>query len=332
MSKYTDAVTTSHTLSLTAMEEASRFGQRTADIDHMFLALVVSEQIAGRVLRNMGIALEAARDAVAEQHSAQLASLGINSESASQGRIVFHETGGYEWSDRALVVIKRASDGEKRGDAAAVLRELATEPSGLIEQVLQRLGSTSDAAIAMLDEVEGDPAFTPQRIVQPGRLSGVCEAFAPAAVEQVWELLADPMRMPVWEPDVGDVISEEARSEIQIGDSWTARARTQRSDGKPIRVKAEYQAQTIELVARKDETLIEWRFTYPDSPRANAKRIRIELEPAAGGTQLRISLVWERNTNRPSRPIFRLLIRPLVHFGIWMQLSQLCGGISRAFR
>lgn len=38
MSKFTDAAVTSHTLSVTAMEEASRLGQRTADIDHMFLA------------------------------------------------------------------------------------------------------------------------------------------------------------------------------------------------------------------------------------------------------------------------------------------------------
>lgn len=49
MSKFTDAATTSHTLSVAAMEEASRFGQRSTDIDHMFLALVVSEQVAGQV-------------------------------------------------------------------------------------------------------------------------------------------------------------------------------------------------------------------------------------------------------------------------------------------
>ena len=215
MSKFTDAVTTSHTLSLTAMEEASRFGQRTADIDHMFLALVVSEQIAGQVLRSMGVTLESARDALAQQHSAQLASLGINSESASQGRIVFHETGGYEWSDRALEVIKRASDGDKRGDAAAVLRELAAEPSGMIEQVLQRLGSASDAVIARLDQVERNPALTPRHTIQPGRLSGVSEAFAPATVERVWKLLADPLRMPVWEPAIGEVVIEEAQTKFQ---------------------------------------------------------------------------------------------------------------------
>ena len=93
-----------------------------------------------------------------------------------------------------------------------------------------------------------------------------------------------------------------------------------------------FKAQDIELVARKDETRIEWRFTYPDAARANAKRIRVEVEPAAGGTQLRISLAWEHSTTRPRRSILGLLKRPLVRFGIWMQLSQLSGGISRAFR
>ncbi|MBP2413449.1 uncharacterized protein YndB with AHSA1/START domain [Arthrobacter stackebrandtii] len=332
MSKFTDAATTSHTLSVVAMEEASRFGQRSTDIDHMLLALVVSEQVAGQVLRSEGITLEAARGAVAEQHSVQLASLGISSGLPPQGRIVFHETGGYEWSERAMAVIKRASGGEKRGDAAAVLRELVTEPSGMIDQVLQRLGSASDLVIARLDEVQGYPALTPKHAIQPGRRSGACEAFVPAPVGQVWELLSSQKRMPEWEPVIGDVELEEPQTEPQVGDRWTTHARTQRSDGKAIRIKPEFQAQDVELVSCTEEALIEWRFTYPDSARASVKRIRIGLEPAAGGTQLRISLWWERNSDSPARPIRGLLTRPLVRFGIWMQLSQLSGGISRAFR
>ena len=47
MSRITAAAATSHTLSVTAMEEASRLGQHKVDIDHMLLALVVSEQVAG---------------------------------------------------------------------------------------------------------------------------------------------------------------------------------------------------------------------------------------------------------------------------------------------
>ncbi len=47
MSRFTDSASTSYSLSITAMEEASRVGQREADIDHLFLALTVSEQTAG---------------------------------------------------------------------------------------------------------------------------------------------------------------------------------------------------------------------------------------------------------------------------------------------
>ncbi len=51
MSKFTTSLATSHNLSLAAMEEASRVGQRTADIDHLFLALVMNKDVAGQVLR-----------------------------------------------------------------------------------------------------------------------------------------------------------------------------------------------------------------------------------------------------------------------------------------
>lgn len=39
MSKLTAAAATSHTLSVTATEEASRLGDRTVGIDHLFLAI-----------------------------------------------------------------------------------------------------------------------------------------------------------------------------------------------------------------------------------------------------------------------------------------------------
>lgn len=330
MSKFISAASTAHTLSLTSMEEASRFGQRTADVDHMFLALVVNEQVAGQVLRSLGITLDAAREAVAAQHAEQLASLGIASEPPTPGRIVFHETGGYRWGDRSLEIIKKAGEGENRGDAAAVLRELVVEPSGMIEAVLHRLGTTPGAVTAGLDEVERYPTHAPQRTVEPGGLSGASESFAPAATERVWELLADPARMPEWEPTVGSV--DAAPDAPRAGDSWRAHARTRRSDGKPIPVKAEFVSQRIELVARDECRLIEWCFTYPDTPAANQKRLRIELEPAAGGTRLRLALVWERHPERRRRPFLALLMRPLARFSLWMQLSQLGNGIGRAFR
>lgn len=333
MSKFTTAAATSHTLSLAAMEDASRVGQRTADIDHLFLALVMNEQRAGQVLRGLGITLDAARDAIVEQHSDQLASLGIEMPAPEPGRIVFHETGGYDWSGRALDIIKRANEAQKSGDAAAVLRELVTEPSGLIAAVLTRLGTTPDAVVTRLDGAE-PPNSYPTGRVSSGRLSGTADAFAPVPDYRVWELLTDPARMPEWEPSIGSV--DTPTGPLHLGANWAARTRTERPDGKPLAVKPEFVAQRVEVIDLDEGRCIEWRFTYPDAPNSNAKLLRAELEPAAGGTQLRLSLAWELNPDRAQQPVLRRLLRPLMRpwtrYLIWMQLSQIGSGISRALR
>ena len=102
MSKLTTTAATAHTLSLTAMEEASRLGQRTADIDHLFLALVVSEQRAGQVLRSLGITLDSAREAVVTQHAEQLASLGIETHS----RVILYDDSDIRTSARAWFILR----------------------------------------------------------------------------------------------------------------------------------------------------------------------------------------------------------------------------------
>lgn len=330
MSKFTDTASASHTLSLAAMEEASRVGQRTADIDHLLIALVLNEQIAGQVLRSFGVTLDAVREAVAEQHADQLATLGVQTVPPKSGGIVFHETSGYEWSDRALSIFKRASEGDKNGNAAAVLRELVAEPSGMIEATLERLNTTQEAVLAKLNEAERYPAQRPQNTIRGNTLSGASEAFIPASPEQVWGLLSNPTRMSEWEPSIGSV--EGAPAAIKTGDTWTVLSRTERTDGKRIPVKPNFMTQRVELVACEECSLIELRFTYPEAPQANARCIKMELEPAAGGTQLHLALAWERNPNRPRRPVLGFVMRPVMRLVLWMQLSQLGSGISRAFR
>lgn len=154
MNKLVRAAQTSQSLSLAAMEEASRLGLREADIDHLFLALVINDQSAGRALRELGIDIDNARLAVEEQRDAQLTSLGIEASFPEAGRIVFHETDGYEWTPRARDLIAKSSSKGKPGDAAAVLRELVAEPSGLITEILRRLGTTPDALIERLDRAD----------------------------------------------------------------------------------------------------------------------------------------------------------------------------------
>lgn len=331
MSKFTDMADTSHRLSLTAMEEASRYGQRTADIDHLLLALTVNEQVGGQVLRSLGVTLVDARDAVEAQHSAQMASLGLAANAPAPGPIAFHETGGYEWSERALTVIRQSGERGKRGDAAAVLRELVTEPSGLTEALLHRLDTTPDAVLTALDEAERTPAHSPSGSSATA-LSATTEVFAPAPVNDVWNLLADPARMPEWDQVLGSVDTSELGTELRPGDHWQGRTRTERPDGKEIRVKPEALRQRIELRTLDPEFAIAWRITYPDAPQSNARLIGIRLAPAAGGTQLDITFGWERNAERRPFPLLRFIMRPIARFAVWMQLTQLGTAISRVFR
>lgn len=332
MSRFTDAAATAQTLSITAMEEASRFGRREADIEHLLLALVISEQVAGQALRGMGLTLDGTREAISAQHAAQLASIGITGDLPQPGRISFHETGGYEWSGRAVDLIERANDGRKRGDAAAVLRELVAEPSGLIEELLRRLGTSPAAVLARLDDVDRIAVQGPPRTDTTGSWSGFSETFVPAPIEGVWALLADPERMPEWDQAVGSVELPDSRMAPNPGARWIGYARTQRPDGRPLRVKTGLRRQQIELVECSERSAIAWRFIYPDAGRANSRYIGIALEQAAGGTQLRVTLAWEYSSRRRRRSVVGVVLSPLYRFTTWIQAFQIGSGISRVFR
>lgn len=119
MSKLTVATATMYDLSLAGAEEASRLGEQSGDIDHLLLALTINEQVAGQVLRALGVDLERTRAAVEQQHADQLASLGVQAAAPGPGRITFHERGDFDWNDRALEVPRRAAKG---ASAATPLR------------------------------------------------------------------------------------------------------------------------------------------------------------------------------------------------------------------
>lgn len=338
MSRLTEMVATSQRLSILAMEEASRFGLRTADIDHMLLALTVNEQIAGQVLRSVGLTLESAREAAAEQRSAHLAELGVVTDAPEQGSIATHKTGGYEWSDRALTVLTRAGKRGKRGDAAAVLRELVSEPSGLIRELLLRLESSPEIVLAGLDQAERIPTHSSTRT--RARHSGSTAAFVPASVSEVWTMLADPLSMPGWDQSVGSIEAAPTPQALRLGDRWEGRARTQWPNGKTLQVKPRLRRRGIELREFEPRSRIAWRMTFPDAKAANARYVAITLESAAAGTQIIVALHWEADSDRPRnsfmrtivRPVVQILMKPFEAFSIWMQVSQIADGIGRVFR
>ncbi|QIM16722.1 Clp protease [Leucobacter insecticola] len=300
MSKLLDIARTSQQLTIAAGEEASRSGQRTIDFDHLFLALVLSDQAAGQVLRGLGITIQAARDAVESYHREQLDALGLGAAMPEAGDIVFHETGGYELNRRSQEVFQNAGKGKKAGDAAAVLRELLDDPSGMIPSILDRLDTTPEEVRTRLDQAASIPELATKHVrapKQPGLASSRIEAFVPASIEQVWELLVDPEHMPQWDMYTGSVeLPEDPDTGLgsRQGDSWIARARTESPDGKPLRVNENYVRRQVTVTHVSPRSKIAWRIAHMDTPRPIAMRTEIALSPAAGGTQLTITVSHER--------------------------------------
>lgn len=329
MSKFTRYATTTQSLSLAAMEEASRRGLRTADLDDLFLALVLDDQSAGRALRNLGITITSARAAVEAHHEEQLASLGITTELPVPGTIVFHETGGYEWSKRASDLIARSAGKRRTGDAAAVLRELLEEPSGLVEDLLRRLG-TPPAAI--LEELDRSEPVRPDRRQRGPRRSGEITsstgAFAFAPIEDVWALLADPGRIIEWEPAIG-VVDETGQPPLP-GMTWMGHTHTVRPDGKPLKVNEKFRRRRIELVEAEHGARIAWRFSWPDTDKARPVLTTFHLTPSTGGTEVTITRTWFGYHGW--RFLVGTLLRPLQQFLLWISLFQIGSAISRAFR
>ncbi|KJL25283.1 Clp amino terminal domain protein [Microbacterium oxydans] len=331
MSRLVQAAGTMHTLSLAAMEEASRFGVRDTDIDHLLLALTIDPDTGGQILRGMGAGLDAARAAVAAQHAAQLESVGVATGVDEPGRIVFHETSGYEWTDRALAVWTVASSGRRRGDSAAVLRALVDEPSGLVEEILRRLDVDPDTLRSRLDDTRVvDPARTDR--LDEKSFSASRSIFVPAPVEDVWELLSSASRIPEWDHGVGEV-----GSAIAPTGPWEARTITVRN-GKPVTVKESYERQQIFLDRFEDRAFVTWRFTYPDASISTSRVLAFALEHAAGGMQIQVTLTWEVERRRRGilhsirRRMLRPIARPVAHILTYFQLTQTESGISRVFR
>lgn len=328
MSKFIRIARTSQTLSLAAMEEASRTGLREADIDHLFLALVINDQTAGRALRSAGIDIEAARAAVEEQHEEQLASLGVRGGLPAAGPIVFHETSGYDWSRRASDLLARAGGRGRSGDAAAVLRELVAEPSGLIDSILHRLHTTRDAVIDELGRLEASDAASSPTPLRKGSARGTTEAFIPAPSEEVWAFLTDPLRVPDWEAGIGTI--DDDHQERIPGSTWQGHVRTHRPDGRPLKVRARFRRRSIEFVEANHPHRVAWRFGYPDAPRNPSVLTEFALASATGGTQVRITTTWSRPQGW--RRIVTAPLRPAWAFLTWISRFQIASAISREFR
>ncbi|WGW13274.1 Clp protease N-terminal domain-containing protein [Saxibacter everestensis] len=322
MSKLSRAFELSQQVSIAANEEASRWGQPQIDIDHVFLALLVTGGRAGHILRGQDVSLDEARTAVQALHAEQVASLGISVPEMEPVPIADPSIGNIDWSPRGLAVMRDSSD---YSDDLDLLVALIDEPSGFISAVLKRLRLDPNEVRRAVGEARATPDT--DRVADPGN-SGWCSVsntgFIPASLAQVWALLADVSRRPEWDSCVGRVERVDAES----WDLWVA---TRRSDGKPVRIRRDFRRSRIRQIAIEPQHRVVWEITQPDRGRRTiTQRFAVTLAETTGGTSIDSSFQWRRTggwrgiAQRPLAPLYRFVMR--------QRLFATVGGISRTFR
>lgn len=300
----------SQRLALTAAEEAQRFGRLKVDVEHVFLALIVSQTDAGRVLRARGVTLDQARRAVQAEHAHRTAALGVGDVQVPPRPIPAAGPGDIDWNERTLSLFSR-SGGD--GTGTTLLRALIDDPGELVSAVLGRLGIDPHTVIAT-----AEAAGTPNRhgdssVSSPGPEGVSYDAFIPALRGRVWELIDSSERRPEWDTAVGSI--EPAGPHRWIGRA-SAESRTR------WRVPRRARTRSITLIDREESNLVEWEITFPRTRTSRSERLRVELTDQPGGTGIRLTL----------RPVGTRRWGPLTRFLATGELTRIASGISRTFR
>lgn len=316
MSRLRRSTGTQVALSLTALEEASHTRHAEADLEHLFLAVLLSEQPAGRTLRSLGIGLGGAREAIDRLQQGSLSaaeSEGAQDATPQENRTSDQKTYPRRLTERAGKTMKESMSGRKTGDAEAVLRELMVEPSGLILQLLQTLGTTPEQVRDSLEVTDNT------RVPRAARRSGKREMaesrtlFIPTSAEEVWDFLSDPHHMPEWDTTVASIA-------VHDGEIHT-RGTTEKAQRRVIRVRR-----------AERPSLLEWVHTTPDRAEGIPEIRSAELFDVVGGADLRLTVSWQRRTTGAMRmltaPLIPVFFRPLVRTVAHTHVT----GISRQFR
>lgn len=304
----------SQRLAITAAEEAQRFGHPAVDVEHVFLALLVSQTDAGRLLRALGVGLDEARQAVQAEHAARVAALGIRDVPMSPRAIPAGGPGDIEWNERTLTLFSQ-SGGD--GTGTVLLRSLVADQGGFVAAVLERLDTDPAQVLRAAEETHSrnTPDSSTDLIDEDvTSRSATYDVFIPAPREEVWALLDDPERRPEWD---NAIVSMEA---IGAG-RWTGRTPAKLS-GTRWRVPRRVQVRQITLVAREEHRMLEWETAFPHVRRRTKERTRVVLGDQPGGTQLCLSLF------RPNARRFG----PIARFLAAGELTRIATGVSRVFR
>lgn len=321
MSKIMRTIKWFREMSVLAEDEQRRSGHPDIDTEHLFLALLSIGGPVTQALAGQGVTLSGAREAFADVHARRAAQLGVRvPESAGSAKRIpdSNARGGFVYRDGVRKMLEHASN--QTVPDVALLSALVNEPSGHIKEVLRELDVDPDNLASVAARTREDSKGAEQ--------SSDYRRFVPAAPDAVWALLSDPDRWLEWAG------FEFERVEATESGILRAYARQRHLDGKPTRVKPQFQVSEYVVSRYEPPHLIQWERSFPESGDAATQGLRISLNPQGSGTEVIISFVHTGATGRRrigywlTRPLAKLL-HPIM---VRAHLRGKADNISRALR
>lgn len=320
-----DSLHTLTTLMRQSYEEAARFGRKDADIEHLLLALTLTDTPAGDVLRSHGATWESTVQALQHLDSEALESLGITAPTRTLSPNIAAVEG---YTKRVNAVFKKAKKASP--DLLSILITLVNEPSGTIARVLDRLG-TSAAEITAAAQIRLDTVRSTRRGNHRATSSGVI----PTTHTELLAFLRNPINAAIWEPMLlGRTIEAGASN-----DHFTAPSLS--------KLRKSHDARTFELyrIGDGDES-VAWKitvcgskkfwplilqFTVSDDPSAGAATA--QSTAASTDESSSVTLHVHVGSEQPSHisPMRRLLA-PLAHFTRVLHAHNILVAISNHYR
>ena len=295
-------------------EEASRYGQEKIDLEHLLLALTLTDTPAGQALRSHGVTWNAVTEAIRGLSAARLENLGITSNAPLLPTQRITTTG---TTPRLEAVFKKGAGTQP--DLIQLTQALVDEPSGTIAHILEKIGAhtesireqlniPADQAAVSTENVTAleDSDLTPthqeganlQQSRPPSSHSGTAHkkikqtqasAVIPATTEAVDRYIHNPLNLSEWEP----VLLGREIEENPDGEGWIARpSKNHSSENQNANNHAKAREKPTFAIQRNPRKPNTWeirKIGYANSPTVS---ITLETRNTQGGTALTVTVRW----------------------------------------
>lgn len=307
-------------------EEASRYGHEKIDLEHLLLALTLTDTPAGQALRSHGVTWNAVTEAIRGLSAARLENLGITSNAPLLPTQRITTTG---TTPRLKAVFKKGAGTQP--DLIQLTQALLDEPSGTIAHILEKIGAHTESireqlnipAVQVAVSAENvtaleDSNLTPthqeeanlQQSRPPSSHSGTAHkkikqtqasAVIPATTEAVDRYIHNPLNLSEWEP----VLLGREIEENPDGEGWIAQPSTNHAGenqsgencGHEGRCKRENQARakakTTFAIQRKAGKPLTWEISKLGYANAPTLSIILDTQSAQDGTAFTVTARWE---------------------------------------